>query len=359
MIFLLIGADIMPLTTPSELTFERQTVSARYIDPSGQSAQRRIEIRTNPITGRTCRIAFSRIDENEAGTDALPAPPPDANNTSGCPFCQPQVTAKTPRLHHDLMSQGRLPRGESLLFPNLFPYGSYSAVSLFGNDHFVEIGTASLSAYTSSFINCRSYLQKVLTHDPQAVYMAITQNHLPSAGGSLLHPHLQVNADRVPANHQRTLLKRANQFYAQSGGYLFSAYLAREKTAGRRYIGATGAWEWIAAFAPEGFFEIWGILPGVTTLQQAAESDWKDLARGVLNTQRFYRSINRNGYNLGLLVAETAASRLELRCVIVVRSNHAPWVRNDHTGFEVMLGDMTTFVAPEQTAEKARPFFRV
>jgi hypothetical protein len=41
----------------------------------------------------------------------------------------------------------------------------------------------------------------------------------------------------------------------------------------------------------------------------------------------------------------------------MVRSNYAPWVRSDLTGFEVMLGDMTTFVAPEQTATWARPFF--
>ena len=41
--------------------------------------------------------------------------------------------------------------------------------------------------------------------------MAITQNHLPSAGGSLLHPHLQVQADRTPANSQRFLQGRARR----------------------------------------------------------------------------------------------------------------------------------------------------
>jgi hypothetical protein len=41
----------------------------------------------------------------------------------------------------------------------------------------------------------------------------------------------------------------------------------------------------------------------------------------------------------------------------VVRSNYAPWVRSDYTGFEIILGDMTTFTAPEQTAEMARAFF--
>jgi hypothetical protein len=54
---------------------------------------------------------------------------------------------------------------------------------------------------------------------------------------------------------------------------------------------------------------------------------------------------------------EMPSSRLELRIVIMVRSNYAPWVRSDHTGFEVMLGDMTTFSAPEQTAASARAFF--
>ena len=173
----------------------------------------------------------------------------------------------------------------------------------------------------------------------------------------MIHPHLQINADRVAANHHRFLLERAYTFYQHNGDFLFSTYLGHEKEDGSRYIGKTGFWEWVAAFAPEGFFEIWGILPRTTSLQQPAVSDWEDLVQGILSIQRFYRSINRNGYNLGLLSVEIPTSRLELRIVIVVRSNYAPWVRSDHTGFEIMLGDMTTFVAPEQTAEWARPFF--
>ena len=347
----------MPPADPSRLIFESQSVSAAFIDPSGKIAERRIQIRTNPITGRTCRISISRIDEKEPGTESLPQPPPDAHKTTQCPFCKPQVSSKTPRLHPDLSSSGRMAQGDSLLFPNLFPYGSYSAVSLFDNTHFVEIGKASAESYADSFLNCSQYLAKIKNHDPDAVYMAITQNHLPSAGGSLLHPHLQINADRLPANYQRILFNRANSFHQQSGSYLFSNYLEYEIAERSRYIGATGLWQWMAAFAPEGFFEIWGILPQKTSFQQVTASDWQDLARGIVNVQQFYRSLCRNGYNLGLLSVETPASRLELRVVIMVRSNYAPWVRSDHTGFEVMLGDMTTFSAPEQTAEQARPFF--
>ena len=113
----------------------------------------------------------------------------------------------------------------------------------------------------------------------------------------------------------------------------------------------------MAAFAPEGFFEIWSILPGMTSVKNVTTSDWQDLAQGIINIQKFYRSLSRNGYNLGLLSVEMPTSCLEIRIVMMVRSNYAPWVRSDYTGYEVMLGDMATFVAPEQTAEWARPFF--
>jgi UDPglucose--hexose-1-phosphate uridylyltransferase len=340
------------------LQFRQERFQSRIVLPGGLPVDRPIEIRTNPITGRTCRITYTRGEEREPGAEALPAPPPFAADRDQCPFCRGRIDAHTPQLPAELCPQGRMTRGTSTLFPNLFPYGRYSAVSLFDDGHFVEIGTAALQSYTDCFLNCRDYLLRVLSHDPAAVFMAITQNHLPSAGGSLLHPHLQVQADRTPANFQRFLQGRAAEHHRQFGTRLFSDYLQAEKQSGQRTIGATGFWQWLAAFAPEGFFEIWGILPGGTSLRQAADDHWQALAQGVLNTQQFYRSLGRNGYNLGLLLLEDGSDDLELRVVLTVRSNYAPWVRSDFTGFEVMLGDMATFSAPELTSEKARPFWQ-
>ena len=339
------------------LRFEKQTIYSRLVMPSGETVEKPIEVRRNPITGRTCRITFSRAEEREPGAACLPDPPPFAEDRSGCPFCPGALGAQTPRLAPDLWHAGRMQRGRSLLFPNLFPYGSYSAVSLFDERHFVEIGTASPDSYADCLLNCRDYLVRVLESDPAAHYMAITQNHLPSAGGSLLHPHLQLQADAVASNHHRVLKQRANEHLGQTGRRLFSTYLEHERRDGSRYIGRTGSWEWTAAFAPEGFFEIWGILPGVTSIRQAGPEDWFALAKGIINAQKFYRSLHRNGYNLGLLFVEDGSDELELRVVMIVRSNYAAWVRSDHTGFEVMLGDMATFTAPEETAERARPFW--
>ena len=347
----------MPKDARIQLPFKKEIIYARFISPRGEHVQREIEIRTNPITQRSCRISYSRIHEKEPGGDSFPEPPPDFEKKSDCPFCRPQVFQKTPCLHPDLAEDQRLIVGRSVLFPNLFPYGGYSAVSLFDDNHFVEIGSAAADAYKNCLMNCLQYLHIISIHDPETIYMAITQNHLPSAGGSLIHPHFQINADRIAPNIHRFLRDRSQDYHDRTGRLILSDYLECEKSAGQRYIGQTGRWEWLAAFAPEGFFEIWGILPNATSLLNVSESEWSDLVDGIINTQRFYRKLNRNGYNLGLLAVESPKSCLELRVVLMVRSNYAPWVRNDHTGYEVMLGDMTTFTAPEQTAAQAKPFF--
>jgi len=341
-----------------DLSFVKERVTARIVAPDGTATERPIEIRTHPVTGRRCRITFSRSAEKEAGTRQLPEPPPHAGQTDRCPFCPSQRETHTPRFPSDFHAQGRMRHGRSVLFPNLFPYARYSAVSLFDDRHFVEIGTASAASYSDCFRNCAVFLQRVGQTDPAAVYMGIAQNHLPSAGGSLLHPHLQVHADRIAPNHHRFLERRTRAYRKTTGRGLFSDLVKHEQENGTRIIGRTGQWEWLAAFAPEGFYEIWGILPGRSSLTALEAAEWEDLARGVMNVQRFYRSLCRNGYNFGLLAVEQDGSALELRAVMLVRSNFAPWVRNDHTSFETMLGDMATFHAPEETARLARPYWQ-
>ncbi len=340
-----------------ELRFDSKKVEARIIGPDGSQLTRLIEIRQDPITGRNCRITYSRSLEKEAATEALPPRPPGADNSDDCPFCSQRLEQATPKAVAGLLPDGRQRHGDSVLFPNLFPYGAYSAVSLLGDRHYVEIGTARPATYGDCFINCSEYLRKVLARDVEAVYVAITQNHLPAAGGSLVHPHLQVHADRLPSNFHRFLQKRSAEFFKAAGRGIFAAYLEKEISNGQRYIGRTGMWHWLAAFAPEGFFEIWAIGLGHFSICGLEAEHWHDLARGVICAQRFFRSLNRNAYNLGLLAVERPASRLELRVSLKVRANYAPWVRSDLTGYELMLGDMATFVAPEQTASRARPFW--
>ena len=338
------------------LDFVSDLHTAEILLADGSRCTRQIEIRKCPISGRTARITYSRQDEQEPRAESLPEPPPFAYDNSTCPFCSHNLATSTPRIVPELFPDGRMTKGNSVLFPNLYPYGRYSAVSLFDDQHFVEIGTASPLSYRDCLLNCRDYLLRIGKKDPAARYLAITQNHLPSAGGSLLHPHLQIQADHVPANHQRSLGDCSRNHLARHCTLLFSDYLAHEKQDGSRMLGTIGNWHWLTSFAPEGFYEIWGILPGITSLQAVHDEEWYDLASGIIHCQKFYRSLGRNGYNLGILFENGCAS-LEVRAVLTVRSNYAPWVRSDFTGFELGPGDMATFDAPEAVAFRGRQFW--
>ena len=216
----------------SKLRFESHSIAASIRDADGRTIKRLIEVRTHPVTGRRSRITFSRGLEREPGTRTLP-PPRMPMTVPPCPFCPERIETHTPQLAAQIHPQGRMRCGESILFPNLYPYGAYSAVSIFDRHHFVEIGTAAQAAYADSLINCTAYLKKVADRDPEAVFMAITQNHLPAAGGSLVHPHLQVHADSEPSNHHHFLRHKTNDYFQRNGSLLFSDYLEAERSDGQ------------------------------------------------------------------------------------------------------------------------------
>jgi len=341
------------------IEFNKIDFSANFTDASGNPLTRIQQVRTDPVTLRQCRITISRSFDNERGTEKLFQPPDVDLDKSNCPFCPGNIEQKTPCLNQLISEQKRLKYKESTLFPNLFPYTEWSAVSLFGSSHHVVIGTASPASYSDSFTNCANYLTRVKKADPEAFFMSITQNHLPGAGGSLVHPHLQVHAAKNMSNNHRVLKQRAEEYKTKFNACILTDLLLAEKEVGDRYIGKTGMWEWTAAFAPSGFYEIWGIAASESSLLiPEKEEVWHGLAEGILNTQRFYRSLNRNSYNLALLSIEDGQNTPCLKISLIARPSYAPWVRSDFTGFEIASGEMATFTFPESVAAMARSFWK-
>ncbi|WP_457552066.1 galactose-1-phosphate uridylyltransferase [Desulfobacula sp.] len=340
------------------IEFNKTTLSANFMDASGKQLKRIQQVRTDPVTLKKCRITPSRTLENERGTERLYPPPKMDMDKKKCPFCPGNLESMTPCLDPKVSEKKRLSYNNSILFPNLFPYTEWSAVSLFDNAHYVEIGSAGIGSYMDSFINCSQYLQLVKKVDPEAIYMSITQNHLPGAGGSLVHPHLQVHATKQISNNHRILEQRAQDYSDQHGSCILTDLLMAEKKIKNRYIGSTGSWEWLAAYAPSGFYEIWGITQTESSLLMPEKTNvWQDLAKGVLNTQKFYKSLNRNAYNLVMLSVENGKNIPCLKVSMTARSSYAPWVRSDFTGFEIASGEMATFTLPEIVTDMARKFW--
>ena len=51
------------------LEFKKEIFYSRIVLPSGEAVDRPVEVRTHPVTGRTCRITYSRSQETEPGAD--------------------------------------------------------------------------------------------------------------------------------------------------------------------------------------------------------------------------------------------------------------------------------------------------
>ncbi len=344
--------------------FNIQPVYGNFKDASGKEIERYIEVRKDPVHLKQSRITFSRSKEKERGIEKFYSPPDFDMNREKCPFCSENIEKATPILSKKLNLPDRLVYKKSVLFPNLFPYTEWSGVSIFDDKHYVEIGSASIESYRDCLINCSHYLFEVKKTDPESVFTAITQNYLPAAGGSLIHPHLQVHATKIVSENHRIIQQRADLHKNKFGSDLFSDYVKAEKKNKVRYIGNTSMWEWMAAFAPRGFFEIWGICPGKSSILEFKDDKlWEDLAKGIINTQKFYRSLNRNSCNFSMISIENNKSvknnisDFELKISIIARSGYAPWVRSDITGFEFGFNEMATFTSPETTAESAKIFW--
>ena len=80
----------MTASIPPDSWFASKTVRARLVEPSGEPVDRIIQVRKNPITGRTSRITFSRVNETEAGADHLPC------TAAGCPVVGPLSILPSP-----------------------------------------------------------------------------------------------------------------------------------------------------------------------------------------------------------------------------------------------------------------------
>ncbi len=338
--------------------FNARTVYGNFRDAFGKKIERYIEIRKDPVYLDQSRITFSRSKEKERGIEKFYTPPDSDMDRKKCPFCSENIEKLTPVLSEKLNLPDRLVYNNSVLFPNLFPYTEWSGVSIFDDIHYVEIGAASIESYRDCLINCSHYLYEVKKTDPEAVFMAITQNYLPAAGGSLIHPHLQVHATKIISENHKIIQQRAYNHKNKFGSDIFCDYVRSERKNKIRYIGNTGMWDWMAAFAPHGFFEIWGICPGKTSILEFKNNKlWEDLAKGILNTQKFYRSLNRNSCNFNMISIEDDKNGFELKISIIARSGYAPWVRSDITGFELAFNEMATFTSPEETCENAKLFW--
>jgi len=332
------------------LEFRSQKISSRILHPGRdfEPVETPVEVRWDPLTGYAARLV--------KGSSALLAPPAfdleafARETQASCPFCGDRIERATPKLPADICAEGRIKRGRSLLFPNLLTYTQYSAVAVYSPDlHYLPLDAMTPGLVTDNLAAHVQYIKAVMNADVDAAWASINANHMLPSGSSLFHPHLQSSVDPLPSNVQEML--------AAVPGERFRAYLESEQRTGERYIGSTGSIEWLASFAPMGFYEVRALIPGAGSPGELAEDRVGELGQGIATILNLYAELGFQSFNMALYGAPPSNRDYMLNLRMVCRSNLQSAYRSDVTYFERLHWQAMVDTSPEELAEKARAKF--
>ncbi len=279
------------------LAFKAERKQTELLDPkTGERRSIPSEIRTDPLTGRTARIChFMKLQWQKPDFEKLVA------GTEGwCPFCPERVLTVTPSFPPEMLAEGRLQDGDMVLFPNLAPYDAISAVATLGANHFTPMTELDAPRIRRAFALAMSFFRRLhaLRH-PESVYHLVNWNHMPPAGSSLIHSHLQVFASSHAPNLLRSELDAARRYRDEAGANYWDDLVSQEKAAGQRYLGKLGRTEWLTAFAPMGVAgDVVAVVEGAQTTLDLTDEDLSDLADGLTRAMAAYDAMGIYSFNM-------------------------------------------------------------
>lgn len=289
-------------------------------------ADGRIEVRREALTGIAARISPERI---RRGISPPYVPAPDES----CPFCPGRLEAETP----SFADGARICRGESVTFPNLFPFASWHTVTVITRAHSVERFTVDQIADALSGLS--SSLQG------QAGYASMNWNYLPSAGASITHPHMQGIADPAPTALQGRYID-ASTAYLQARGRRYWDDLVDLESASDRFLFKDGI-SWFASPVPVGEREVRGVLP-VTTVEEIGPCI-RPLARGILRVIDCYRALGTRAFNMAVYFGSPSdKGSFSAFCSIIARINPNPASMTDSAFMERLHAEPVAMTLPEE-----------
>ncbi|KDE54595.1 galactose-1-phosphate uridylyltransferase [Methanoculleus sp. MH98A] len=260
-----------------------------------------LQYRRESLTGIRCRISPVRVERQ---IDTAPAMP---DSRDGCPFCPGAIDTSTPTFEDG----SRLRCGESVTFPNLYPFAGRHVVTVITPDH------APGRFDARHLADAISGTAQALARTPG--YASINWNHLPSAGASIVHPHLQGIADAEPTRLADLYISGGRRYLADRGRLYWDDLVERERCS-ERFLFEDEIF-WSATPVPLGEREVRGILP-ISTLEEL-EPYIDPLAEGILRVVDFYLSLGTHAFNASIFfdAPGTAGQGHRAFCSIIARLN--------------------------------------
>ena len=339
-----------------KIKFEKHSRITRFLDPARnfEPNERSTEIRVDPLTGQTTRLLhfpIRMLSETDLGELV------ERSLQFGCPFCPGMIENVTPKFPVELNCEERIRRGSAVVFPNMFPYDTFSAVAIFSGEHFKPLGDFAPELLRDGFLVSQEYLVSARKAEPEASrYCAINWNYMPLAGGTIIHPHLQIIAGQSGTNYHRVVLESSEKYAAGNASPYWADLIEEESRLGERFIGKVGKTTWVASFAPKGFIDIMAVFEGIPTIDDITDSDWMDFSRGLSAAMKYFDSQGFYSFNMAIY-SGLGEDHFWTHAKIIPRALLPPMDASDINYFNTLHNEVLTIFAPEEICSQAREFF--
>lgn len=329
------------------LKFQTTLRGAAFLDPFSGFQPRRVtvEVRRDPLFGDTSRILpFRRRDLGSVDHAVfLKRDRPDK-----CPFCPERLERYAARFLPDLVPEGHLALGQAVCFPNAFPYEALNAVVVMSRAHYLRPSQLTPDVLADALWLSRLAFRRL---GRGLRYGSVNWNYMMPAGAGLVHPHFQVAGGRAPTRAQAAMRSRARAYArGRDGASLAADYLAAEKRAGQRYVGRSGPWHWLSAFAPRGLFDFIALAPNTESLLSMRRAGVDALSRGISRVINYLEDQGVGAFNLALHTGLVKGSGLPLVVRLVSRVDIPPMGVDEINYFHRLHDECLTFVPPEEAA---------
>ena len=338
--------------------FERREKIARYLDPRTNFQETTIacEMRWDPLTGRSGRVAHG-LGFHIYPLDVAPL---IAASQPSCPFCPDRLFEVTPKFPVKIVPEGRLQRGEAVLFPNLVPYDEHSAVTVMSQEHYVPLGKFTQPQLFNAFRVCLDYLQQVQRH-PQTTYALVFWNYFPASGGTQIHSHLQVFATDTPGNTLEEEFTSSLRYYREEGRSYWADLLLEEERLGERWVGRGAHSAWLTSFVSQSLLaDTLVLFPEHQTILDLSDEALDEFCRGLGQALQHLASQGVYSFNLAWFPGVAGSQEMCLHARLSPRLYLTPrlW-GTDTTALQHLYQEHFMVQTPEAAASALQQAFKL
>ncbi|MBN1432238.1 MAG: galactose-1-phosphate uridylyltransferase [Methanomicrobiaceae archaeon] len=291
------------------------------------------EFRKDKLTGLRCRINPSREERNLNHF----IQPVTFTGSETCPFCPDNIEKMTPCFDNGK----RIKTGESVTFPNSFPFGENHIVTVMTRKHYP--GEITENQITDSLRGQYDGLYK------KEDYNSINWNYLTSAGASMIHPHLQGFSGRVPTYLNSLYIEKSREYFQKKGKNYWQQLSESEKESERYLFGDEIVW--CANPVPIGEKEIRGYLP-ICSFEEFREFI-PEASAGIKKVIGIYQKAGNHAFNMSIRFGKSGhESYFRAHISMIARIDPNPMSFTDSAFMERLHFEPVIMTVPEMIRER-------